>query len=130
MKDQIARHSELIVSSAIVICLPVPGPLETQFRTQLDRAASQCPHVIEFSEYRVAKPVRWPFLSLRKSLRSERKSCGESSFCRKLTTAYSGAVQRCSPARQVAGVVPVSGWIRPPAAGTSLSYIYQDSVAI
>ena len=43
MKDQIAGHGDLVVSSAIVIRLPVSGPLETQFRAQLDRTANPVP---------------------------------------------------------------------------------------
>ena len=45
VENQIARHCKLIMPSTIVICLLIPGALETQFRTQLDRCADpMTPH--------------------------------------------------------------------------------------
>ena len=39
VENQIARHYKLIVPSTVVVSFLIPGPLETQFRTQLDRCA-------------------------------------------------------------------------------------------
>ena len=45
VENQIARHGKLIMPSTVVICLVIPGALETQFRTQLDRCADpMTPH--------------------------------------------------------------------------------------
>ena len=39
VENQIAGHGKLIVSSTMVVSLLIPGTLETQFRTYLDRCA-------------------------------------------------------------------------------------------
>ena len=45
MQDQIAGHRKLILPSAVVVGLLIPGALETQFRTQLDGGADpMTPH--------------------------------------------------------------------------------------
>jgi hypothetical protein len=45
VENQVARHCKLIMPLTVVICLVIPGALETQFRTQLDRCADpMAPH--------------------------------------------------------------------------------------
>ncbi len=45
MKNQIARHSKLVMPSSVVVSPRIPGALETQLRSQLDRTADpMAPH--------------------------------------------------------------------------------------
>src|ERR1700681_3237935 len=87
-----------------------------------------------FSVYFEASPVRWPFLSLSRSDRNPIINLELMSRLMSSTTAYSGAVQRRTPAWQNAPLAPSSGAIGlatlPATFGTSRSYMYQASVAV